>query len=177
MISRKSLIFGVSELIKVLPEEAVPAELYRLMYALEHRPMEEDLAIVMGVSGLKEVLGNFELPLVCPRCENELPQCEVCLFCGHNLSVQEFDRGASNLKPYKPFREGSQRDIIEKCFRQGMAMEDIIKNVKEYHPNTKRKTMMNNIYIYASTWRKEFGWEIVCGDDGLVRLVDTHGNG
>lgn len=176
MITRKSLIFGISELIKVMPEEGVPADLYREVYSLSYRMDSDEDRIARAVASLRKVLESFDTPLSCPKCENVLPPCEVCLFCGYYFSAQQFDVGSSNLKPYKPFKEGSQREIIERCFREGTAPEEIVKKVQAKYPGVADSTVVNNMYIYISTWRKEFGWEIK-RENGIIKLVDTHGNG
>lgn len=176
MITRKSLIFGISELIKVMPEEGVPADLYREVYSLAYRNDSDEDRIAHAVSVFRKTLEGFDIPLSCPKCGNNLPPCEVCLFCGHYFSAQKFDPESSNLKPYKPFKEGSQREIIERCFREGTASEEIVKRVQAKYPGVADSTVVNNMYIYISTWRKEFGWEIV-RENGIIKLVDTHGNG
>jgi hypothetical protein len=176
MITRKSLIFGISELIKVMPEEGVPADLYREIYSLAYRNDSKEDRIARVVFVLRKTLEDFDTPLSCPKCENVLPQCEVCLFCGHYFSAQKFDAESSNLKPYKPFKEGSQREIIERCFRAGTAPEEIVKQVQAQYPGVAESTAVNNMYIYISTWRKQYGWEIV-RENGIIKLVDTHGNG
>lgn len=177
MVTRKSLIFGISELIKVMSEEDVPADLYREIYSLQNRTDLSDERIERAANVLRKVLSDFDIPITCPKCGNPLPPCEVCLFCGHYFVVPKFDEGGESLlKPYRPFREGSQRDIVEKCFRVGMTTEQVIEKIREKYPKTQESTIVNNIYIYISTWRKQFGWEIT-REDGVIRLVNTHGNG
>jgi len=177
MISRRSLIFGISELIKVIPEQDVPPELYRLAYYLEHRERTEADYVETGVEGLQKILAAFDLPLVCPDCKSSLPQCEVCLYCGHYFEARQFDpRGPNILKTYKPFKAGSQREIVEQAIRIGTPVDEIVKQVRDKYPGIQDSTVVNNMYIYLSTWRKQFGWTIVRAN-GVIKLEDTHGNG
>jgi hypothetical protein len=174
VITKKSLIFGVNELIKVMDEADVPDVLYRLMYELEHRhrkPIEEN------IQTLHDVLAGYDLPIVCPRCTNKLPACSVCLFCGHYFVRRQFDPETANvLREFKPFKAGSQREIVWRAFCEGVTTHEIVQRVTAACPGIQRQTVLNNINIYTSTWRKTFGWEIV-RKDGIIKLIDTHGNG
>lgn len=180
MTTKKTMIFGLREFIRSFTgsENNLPLLAYKLIFELENIP---DKKLETAIQELGGVLDEYELPMSCPKCDRSIPEWVRCIYCGSRTDGQEdlsIPKNNNGFKDYMPPKKGTQRCIVEDCIREGMHIDDILSTIKEASPgrNFNDKTLKNNIYIYLSTWRKEYGWEII-REDGVVRLVSTNGNG
>jgi len=180
MTTKKTMIFGIREFIRSFSacEEDLPLPAYKLIFELENIP---DKRLEAAIEELGYILDEFELPMSCPKCGKSIPEWVRCIYCGSRTDGQEdlsLPHNNNGFKDYVQPKKGTQRYIVDSCIRKGMHIDDILDEIKGASPgrNFNDKTLKNNIYIYLSTWRKEYGWEII-REDGVVRLVTTNGNG